>query len=56
MPLMVRCKSCRDEFSSKYQMNDTSTWHKPNYNLTISLICPGCGKKNEYSKEEHFFQ
>ena len=56
MPLMVKCKSCRGEFSSKYQMNDTSSWHKPNYDLEISLICSGCGKTNEYSKEDHFFK
>ena len=56
MSLMVKCKSCGSKFSSKYQMNDTSGWHKPNNNLGISLICPGCGKTNEYSKTDHFFQ
>jgi len=56
MPLMVKCKSCGGEFSSKFQMNDTSVWHKPIYNLVMSLICPECDKTNEYSKTDHFFQ
>jgi len=56
MPLFVMCKSCGGKFTSKYQMSNTSVWHKPNSTISLELICPECGKTNDYEKRDHFFQ
>jgi len=53
---MVRCKECGDSFESKFQMKDTSIWHKPNALSEISMECPGCGKNLTYEKLDHFFK
>ena len=53
---MVKCKVCGKTFTSKFQMIDTSTWHKPVLAQNIIQDCPGCGKSDTYVKEDHFFQ
>ena len=56
VPLMVKCKDCSADFISKYQMSNTSAWHKPNSSISLQQICPACGKTDVYTKEDHFFQ
>ncbi len=56
VPLMVKCKECGKNFSSEFQMIDTSFWHKPVLSQNIMQDCPECGKSASYTKEDHFFQ
>jgi len=53
---MVKCKACGKDFSSEFQMIDTSFWHKPVFTQNIMQDCPECGKSDTYTKEDHFFQ
>jgi len=56
MVLMVKCKNCGGIFSSKIQMSDTSSWHRPILTTKVIQDCPDCGKSASYSKQDHFFQ
>ena len=53
---MVKCKDCKADFISKYQMSNTSVWHKPNSSMVLEQVCPECGKTGVYAKDDHFFQ
>jgi len=58
MPIMVRCKSCKKEFSTKgLQTDSKKSFDKMTRSgALLAETCPHCGKSNTYFDSDLFLK